>query len=214
MPRSSAHVVDVDQHRRRDDAAPDVDDEIGAAAEQLTPGWLARAAMTPSSVVGRSSWNSGSASITCLRSVCRGAFAGGAAALLDRLEHAVGRHRQVVEPDADGVGDRVGERRQEGGERAFARLLRAERAMRVVALDDADLDRRRVLDGRHAVVEHVGGEQQALVVGGLLAHRLAHAHPDRALHLAFDREPVERLAAVVRDPHLVDGRPRRSPRRR
>ena len=28
-----------------------------------------------------------------------------ALALLDRLEHAVGRHRQVVEADADGVGD-------------------------------------------------------------------------------------------------------------
>ena len=125
--------------------------------------------------------------------------------LLDRLEHAVGRHRQIVEADADGVGDGVGQRRQEGGERAFARLLGAERPVRIVALDDADFDRRRILNGRHAVVEHVGGEHQAVVIGGFFAHRLAHAHPHRALHLAFDREPVERLAAVMRDPDLVDG---------
>ena len=46
---------------------------------------------------------------------------------------------------------------------------------------------------------------QAVVVADLLAHRLAHAHPDRALHLALDGQPVERLAAVVRHPDLVDG---------
>ena len=43
------------------------------------------------------------------------------------------------------------------------------------------------------------------MIAGFLAHRLAHAHPDRALHLALDGEPVERLAAIVRDPDLVDG---------
>ena len=42
------------------------------------------------------------------------------------------------------------------------------------------------------------------MIGGLLAHGLAHAHPYRALHLAFHREPVERLAAVMRHPDLVD----------
>ena len=42
------------------------------------------------------------------------------------------------------------------------------------------------------------------MIGGFFAHRLAHAHPHRALHLALDREPVERLAAVVRHPDLVD----------
>src|SRR5262249_52048902 len=36
-------------------------------------------------------------------------------------------------------------------------------------------------------------------------HGLTHAHPDRTLDLAFDREPIERLAAIVRDPDLVDG---------
>ena len=124
--------------------------------------------------------------------------------LLDRGEHAVGRDRQVVEAHARGIGDGIGERRQERRQRALARLLGAERAVRIVALDDADLDRRRILDGGHAVIEHVAGDQQAVVIGGLLAHGLAHAHPHRALHLALDGEAVERLAAVVRDPHLVD----------
>ena len=164
----------------------------------------ARALTTSSSVVGRSSSNSGSASIRRLR-LLRACVRCRAPALLDRREHAVGRHRQVVEAHADGVGDGVGQRRQERRERAFARLLGAERPVRIVALDDADFDRRRILDGRHAVVQHVAGEHQAVVIGGLLAHRLAHAHPDRALHLAFDGEPVERLAAIMRDPDLVDG---------
>src|ERR1043166_56685 len=89
------------------------------------------------------------------------------AALLDRLEYAVGRHRQIVEPYADGVGEGIGERGQERGERALAGFLGAERTMRIVALDDADLDRRRVPDGRHPVVEHVGHHHEAVVVGGL-----------------------------------------------
>src|SRR5260221_2818758 len=213
-------------------------------------GWLARARITSSSVVARTSANSGSASIrripfrNALR--CRpreggdpydtdlwnmgprvrgddsgevdqssdrscGLIVGfaripiaGAPALLQRREHAVGRDRQFVEAHPDGVGDGIGQRRQERRERALARLLGAERAVRIVAFDDADLDRRRILDGGHAVVEHVAGDEQAVVIGGLLAHGLAHAHPHRTLHLALDGEAVECLAAVVRDPHLVD----------
>src|ERR1035437_8626561 len=125
--------------------------------------------------------------------------------LLNRLEHAVGRHRQIVEADADGVGDGIGQRRQERGERAFARLLGAEGAVWVHALDDADFDRRGIPDGRNTVIEHIGGEHQPIVIGGFLAHGLAHPHPDRALHLAFHRQTIERLAAVVRDPDSVDG---------
>src|SRR5262245_16108953 len=198
-------------------------------------GCAARAASTSAIVVGRSSWNSGRASIssTCgdvaatrkllappLRAcgerweqaslpsqscaVSLRAVTSRALPLLDRLEYAVGRDRQVVEADADRIRDGIGERRQEGGERAFPRFFGAEGPVRIVALDDAHLDRWGVLDGGHAVVEHVGHQHEAVVVAGLLAHRLAHPHPHRALHLAFHREAVERLAAVVRHPHLVD----------
>src|SRR5215471_2621394 len=76
--------------------------------------------------------------------------------------------------------------------------------MRVVALDDADGDRRRILDGGHAIIEHVGRHQEAIVVAGLLRHRLAHAHPNRTLDLAFDCQAVEGLAAIVCHPHFVD----------
>src|SRR4029077_9280441 len=63
----------------------------------------------------------------------------------------------------------------------------------------------RVLNGRHAVIEHICRDHQAVVVSRLLAHGLPHAHPHRGLDLAFDREPVERLAAIVRHPDFVDG---------
>ena len=192
------------EHRRRDDAAPDIDDRgrCRRRADWL-PGCVARAARITSSSVRRANEiEFGSASIR--RPPLRLAAAARARFSM-RGEHPVGRHRQIVEAQPDGIGDGIGERRQERRERALARLLGAERPVRIVALDDADLDRRRILDGRHAVVEHVGGEQQAVVVAGLLAHRLAHAHPHRALHLALDREAVERLAAIVRHPDLVDG---------
>src|SRR5262249_26524942 len=126
------------------------------------------------------------------------------APLLERGEYAVRRHRQRVEAHPDGIGNGIGQRGQEGRKRAFARLLGAKRAVRIVALDDTDLDRRGILDGGYAIVEHIAGHEQALVIPGFLAHRLAHAHPYRSLHLALDREPIDRPAAVVRDPHLVD----------
>src|SRR5262249_58104053 len=65
-----------------------------------------------------------------------------APALLQRREHAVGRDRQFVEAHPDGVGDGIGQRRQERRERTLARLLGPERAVRIVPFADADLDRR------------------------------------------------------------------------
>src|SRR5579885_502264 len=63
-------------------------------------------------------------------------------ALLDRLEHAVGRHWQIVETDADRVSDGIGEGWKERRQRTFAGFLGAEGAVRIVALDDANFDRR------------------------------------------------------------------------
>src|SRR5262249_17332826 len=128
-----------------------------------------------------------------------------ARAFLERGKDAIRRHWQIVEPQPDRIGDSIGQRRQERRERAFAGFLGAERPVRIDAFDDTNLDRRRILYGRHAVVEHIGSEHQPVVVGRLLAHGLAHAHPDRTLDLAFDGESVERLAAIMRDPDLVHG---------
>src|SRR6185437_301377 len=52
--------------------------------------------------------------------------------------------------------------------------------------------------------EHIRRHHETVVIGRLLTHRLAHAHPYRALHLALDGEPVERFAAIVRHPDLVN----------
>ena len=35
-------------------------------------------------------------------------------------------------------------------------------------------------------------------------HRLTHAHPHRTLDLAFDRQAIERPAAIMGDPDVVD----------
>ena len=64
--------------------------------------------------------------------------------LLDGGKDAIGRHRQIVKAQSRGIGDGVGQRRQERRQRALAGLLGAEWPVRVDAFDDADLDRRRV----------------------------------------------------------------------
>ncbi len=76
------------------------------------------------------------------------------------------------------------------------------------------VDRRRLDDRRHAVVEQVRAKRQALVVLRLLGQRLSHSHPHRALDLALDGERVDRAAAVVRDPDAHDAHHARCPRRR
>ena len=118
-------------------------------------GCAARAASTSPSVVGRSSCELGQRlhQAPPLRLAPSRARAARFSIAANTRSGVTGRSLKRM---PGGVGDGVGERRQEGGERALARLLGAERPVRVVALDDADLDRRRVLDGRHAVVEHVG----------------------------------------------------------
>src|SRR5262249_5914917 len=161
-------------------------------------GLAARAAITSSSVFGLSTRKSGRASIRqvprsfrLVYGECgwhsqmtspatirfRGLFLR-ALALFDRLKNAIRRHRQIVEPDPDRVGDGVGQRRQERRKRALARFLGAEGPVRIVAFDNPNLDGRRILDCRHAIIEHVGGDHQAFVIGGLFTHGLAHAHPD------------------------------------
>jgi hypothetical protein len=60
-------------------------------------------------------------------------------------------------------------------------------------------------DGREGVIEEVGGGVLAVLVARLLAQALAHAHPDRALHLAFDAQRVDGETAIERGPDLVHG---------
>src|SRR5581483_12354420 len=75
---------------------------------------------------------------------------------LDRVEHAVGRGRELVQAQADRVVDRVGERGSEAVQRAFARFLGAEWTEWIVRLDELDVDGWCVGAGRDAVVEHAG----------------------------------------------------------
>jgi len=125
---------------------------------------------------------------------------------VEQVVHALGGDRQRRRTAADGVFDRGGERRQEASERTFAGFLGAEGAVGIQALDDVDFDLGRFGHRRHAVVEQVGDLVQAVgLVGSLLGQRLAHAHPHRALDLAFDRHRVDREAAVECGPHLLDG---------
>ena len=59
-------------------------------------------------------------------------------------------------------------------------------------------------DGRHPIFQQAGVRRQAVEIARFLAQGLAHAHPDRALDLALDRQQIDGVAAIERDPNLVD----------
>src|SRR5438876_1028642 len=89
-------------------------------------------------------------------------------------------------------------RRDNGGERALARLLRAERAFGIVGLNQDGLDGRRLQCRSAVVLEQPGVHQPAVFPKHFFLKCLAEPHPDRALDLAFDRQRVDGLSAIVR----------------
>src|SRR5262249_60748203 len=146
----------------------------------LAFGFSARAAIASVSVVGLTIRKSGSASITGPRPrVWCAQFSPSPVplflrlfsrptALLDGLEDPVRGYRQVVEANTNRVGNGVGKSGQKRCERTFARFLRPEGAVRIVAFYDADFDRRGVPAGRGAVSGGGSGGPPTPLVGGLL----------------------------------------------
>ena len=126
----------------------------------------------------------------------------------------MGPYRHLVDPHADRVEDRVGQRRDDGKQRPLPHLLRAERTRGIGILDQVrgarwHLVERRALvlqDRRHLVDQRVGAALGQATEDLLLHHRLAQAHVDTALDLAHGQHRVDAAADVVRDPdvlHLV-----------
>src|SRR5262249_57515515 len=111
-------------------------------------------------------------------------------ALVDGLEDPVRGYGQVIEANANRVGDGVSESGQKCCKRAFARFLRPEGAVRIVTFNDANFDRRGVLEGRYAGVGHVGGGHQPPLIGGFLAPRPAPAPPHPPPHPALPPHPT------------------------
>ena len=65
-----------------------------------------------------------------------------APARLQGIEYAVGRCGQLVQAQARGVRNRVGQRGQEARERTLARLLGTKRAIGIGRFDDVGFNRR------------------------------------------------------------------------
>ena len=100
--------------------------------------------------------------------------------------------------------DGVRDRRDHRQERPLARFLGAERALRVVGLDEDRVDLGRLERGRTLVVEHRRLLVQILPEDLLLHQGLADAHVHRALDLPLDQQRVQRAADVVTDPHVLE----------
>ena len=105
------------------------------------------------------------------------------------------RDGQAADAHADGVGDGVGDG---GGGRDRGRLADADDAA-FGHVDQDDFDVRHVGDAGQFVgfkirVQHHAGQ---IVHHALLVKRVAHAHDDAAVDLAFERELVNDEAAIV-----------------
>ena len=117
-----------------------------------------------------------------LESVCRDVFKGlwshGITSNpAQRPEHFFRRDRNFIDPDADGVVDRVGDRPRGAGQRALADAAGAVLAGAPPHLQEHRLDLRHVEDGRDLVVDQVEVQRHAVhrVVDDLLGQRLADA---------------------------------------
>ncbi|MEK9677163.1 MAG: hypothetical protein VW169_02075, partial [Rhodospirillaceae bacterium] len=69
-----------------------------------------------------------------------GGFLAGAFLFFHQLHQPVRGDRQVDWAHAQGIGDRIGQRRDEARQAGFPGFLRTDRSVRVVAFYDADLD--------------------------------------------------------------------------
>jgi len=124
-------------------------------------------------------------------------------AFAERVQDLLRGDRRFVEADADGVVDRIGDRRDHRVQRAFPGLLRAERTFGVDAFDDDRLEDGSVERGRDLVVEERRLLVEAAAEDLLLADDLAVPHVGRTFDLALDVRGIQRAAAVMRGGHLV-----------
>src|SRR5258705_9530715 len=107
--------------------------------------------------------------------------------------------RQVFDAHAEGVVNRVGDRRRDGDQRALADAFRTERAVSIGHLDANRIDHRRhITERRQNVIDQVRIDQLSVVVGDLFEHRLADPGDRGAGKLLAAAERIERLADVDR----------------
>ena len=127
---------------------------------------------------------------------------------VERAQHLLGRDRHLVDPDTDGVVDRIGDRRHDRQQRALPDFFGAERSARIRILDELSehlghVERRRalVLQHRRKLVHQGVRELRRQPAERLFLHqRFAERHVDAAFDLTSDERRIERTADVVRDP--------------
>src|SRR5579862_4456920 len=155
------------------------------------------------SVAGR--WYLKMGSLSNLRSPHPSPFPLGRGDLLaQRFQDVGGGNGYLVEADADGVVDGVGEGGWEGVERTFAGFFGAVGALGIVCLDQNYLDLGRLQEGRNLVIQQRGLLVQAATEDLLLAQALGQAHVDAAFDLCLSVGVVQGLAKVVRGPGFID----------
>ena len=126
---------------------------------------------------------------------------GGAHAFFPRDQGAV--DRQPPQRDAGRGIDRVAQRRRSRGDAGLA-----DAAGRLAALDDVNLDLRRLVDAQHAVVVEVGLLDAALVDGDLAIERGGQAEDQPALELRHDGIGIDGDAGIDRAGDAAQTAPR------
>ena len=120
-----------------------------------------------------------------------------------RLDHLLGRDRDLIDPDADRVVHGRADRGRDRQQGALSGLLRAVRPLGIDGLDDERLHLGHVEKCRRLVLQHRRPLVEALAKRLLFHERLAKTHVDAALDLPFDQQRIDRAADVMGDPDPV-----------
>src|SRR5579871_840482 len=122
----------------------------------------------------------------------------GAALGLDRTKHFFRRDRKIVDANADGVEDRVGDRRKHRIGAHLAWSLGAERTVGRGTLQDCDVVRADVAGTGHQIFDKVARAVRRIGIIRLrrFVERMADAHPRAADELLLDQLWIERAAEL------------------
>src|SRR5512136_762392 len=124
--------------------------------------------------------------------------------LLQSSQDLLRRDGKILDPHANGIVDRIGNRGSRGIERPFTRLFRSKRSLRVTADHMMDDDFRRLVGRRCPVAQKGWIQGLPTLEVQVFREGIAHAHDNTPFHLAFHRHGVERLPAIMACRHFED----------
>src|SRR5262245_45830178 len=119
----------------------------------------------------------------------------------ERGENPLGGERKLLDADASGGGERIRNRRRDPYNAGLTHAFGAKGAARLPLLHNDRFDLERDVESpRYLVIHHGRIGEAAGIPHQLLAQCVAEPLDETALDLSFNRQRVDRLAHVMREP--------------